>query len=135
MRQFLFVWLISFFFLITIDFIWFSFTAKNFYLVYLKHLFTKEFDYTAACIFYALYSFGITYILIVPAVEQSWLISRVISHALIIGFMSYGAYDLTNQATIKDWPLIVTIVDMAWGGFMTAITALITYKLFMSIRL
>jgi uncharacterized membrane protein len=41
----------------------------------------------------------------------------------LLGLVAYGTYDLTNQATLKDWPWVVTLTDLAWGAFVTGAAA------------
>ena len=80
----------------------------------------------AAIIFYLLFIAGLVIFVISPAVQkQSWI------HALIFGalfgLITYATYDLTNLATLKDWPLLVTVVDLIWGTVLAASISLITY--------
>ena len=43
------------------------------------------------------------------------------------GLVTYATYDLTNMATVKNWPLIVTLVDLAWGTAVAAAVSGIGY--------
>lgn len=52
-------------------------------------------------------------------------VSMIFVTGMIFGLVTYGTYDLTNQATIKDWPIIITIVDLAWGSLLAGISSLI----------
>lgn len=80
----------------------------------------------AAVIFYLLYGIGILIFAVTPALENnSW--KQALGYGALFGFFCYGAYDLTNLATLKDWPLKMAVVDMTWGTFLTAITALSSY--------
>lgn len=130
MKNFLSLWAISLPIIIILDLIWFSLTVEKFYKPYLGHIISDNFNYLAAAIFYIIYSFGLSYLIVLPAVEADHTVFRVLCDAFILGFIAYGAYDLTNQATIKDWPVIVTIIDMLWGGVVTSLAAAITYKIF-----
>ena len=47
----------------------------------------------------------------------------------VFGLTAYGTYDLTNQATLRDWPTIVTIIDLAWGSTLTAVVAAAGHRL------
>lgn len=132
MKLFLYSWIVSLLLIIMIDSIWFSMTANGFYKVYLSHVFTKDFNYIAALIFYLLYSFGITYLVIIPGLQQRLQWTQILCQGLVIGLMVYGAYDLTNHATIKDWPMIVTVIDILWGAAVTSTVGVITYKILLS---
>lgn len=76
-------------------------------------------NWTAAIIFYLIFIVGIFIFAILPAVEKgSWLRALVLGG--LFGFISYATYDLTNMATMKDWPLTIVIIDMIWGFVLTA---------------
>ena len=70
-------------------------------------------------IFYLLFIVGLVVFVIAPAVESNSLQKAVLLGALF-GLISYATYDLTNYATIKEWPLIVTVVDLVWGTVVAA---------------
>ncbi|HPC94316.1 MAG TPA: DUF2177 family protein [Sedimentisphaerales bacterium] len=72
---------------------------------------------------YLLFVGGIVLFVVVPASHhESW--KKVLVHGAVFGLVTYATYDLTNLATIKDWPLIVTVVDLAWGMSVGAIVSL-----------
>jgi uncharacterized membrane protein len=111
-----------------IDMVWLVLVAKNFYQKQIGFLMKPEVNWLAAIIFYLLFIAGLVTFVISPAVEkQSWV------HALIFGslfgLITYATYDLTNLATLKDWPLVVTIVDLIWGTVLAASISVITYFL------
>lgn len=133
MKNLLYLWPISLALILTLDLIWFSLTVEKFYKPYLGHIISNNFNYVVAAIFYCLYSFGLSYLIILPALEANHTFCRVLFDAFVLGFIAYGAYDLTNQATIKDWPILVTVVDMLWGGVLTALAGGMTYKIFLYI--
>ena len=109
-----------------IDMIWLGLVAKDFYRAQIGTLMKSDVNWTAAIIFYLIFIAGLVTFVISPAVEKnSW------THALIFGaffgLVSYATYDLTNLAVAKDWPLLVTIVDLAWGAALAASVSTITY--------
>ena len=109
-----------------IDMLWLGLVAKKFYFEQIGGLMKPDINWLAAILFYLLFIVGIVLFVIMPALEKgSW------KHALIFGalfgFVAYATYDLTNLATLKDWPLIVTIVDLIWGAVLTASVSTITY--------
>jgi len=109
-----------------IDMLWLGLVAKNFYAKQIGFLMKSNINWAAAIIFYLLFIVGLVVFVIGPAVEKgSWV------HALLFGALfgciTYATYDLTNLATLKDWPLLVTIVDLAWGATLGALVSVITY--------
>ena len=79
-----------------------------------------------AAIFYIIFIAAMVYFVIVPALEHQNMAQLLLS-AAIFGFVTYATYDLTNMATLKDWPLLVTVVDLAWGTFISLAVSVITY--------
>jgi uncharacterized membrane protein len=61
-----------------------------------------------------------------PAMDKSSLSHAIIYWALF-GFITYATYDLTNLSTLKDWPLMITIVDLAWWTVLAASVSTLTY--------
>jgi uncharacterized membrane protein len=109
-----------------IDMIWLGFVAKSFYRNQIGFLLKPDVNWTAAILFYLLFIAGLILFVIEPALtKNSW------THALVFGalfgLITYATYDLTNLATMKDWPLLVTIVDLAWGAVLAGSVSIITY--------
>jgi uncharacterized membrane protein len=97
-----------------IDLIWLGVVARGFYQKHLGYLMRTPINWTAAIIFYLLFIIGIVFFAVRPALEvQSPM--RALIYGALFGFFTYATYDLTNLATVKDWPVIVTIVDLVWG--------------------
>ena len=105
-----------------IDMFWLGFLAKNIYRKYLGGFLSDEVNWTAAIVFYLLFIVGIFYFCILPANEKQSL-SKVIISGAFFGFITYATYDLTNMATLKNWPLQIVFIDMAWGAVLTAIVS------------
>jgi len=109
-----------------IDMLWLGIVAKNFYAKQIGHLMKTDINWVAAIIFYLIFIVGLVVFVVAPSMEKgSW------THALIFGalfgFVCYATYDLTNLAVAKDWPLLVTIVDLIWGAVLAASVSTITY--------
>ena len=112
--------------LVAIDMLWLGLVAKNFYSKYIGFLMKPEFNIVPGIIFYLLYVVGLVYFVIMPAVNKgSWVYALLLG--ALFGLIAYSTYDLTNQATMKDWPLIVTIVDLAWGMMASSLVSIVTY--------
>lgn len=109
-----------------IDMVWLALIAKNFYQKHLGFLMRPDIKWVAAIAFYLLFIIGLVVFVIQPAIEKhSWL-NALLAGALF-GLVSYATYDLTNLATVKEWPLLVTIVDLIWGSVLASSVSLITY--------
>lgn len=109
-----------------IDMFWLGIVAKNFYRAQIGTLMKENINWTAAIIFYLIFIAGLIAFVVKPAIEKgSW--THALFYGALFGFISYATYDLTNLAVAKDWPILVTIVDMAWGAVLAASVSTITY--------
>lgn len=97
-----------------IDMIWLGYVARNFYKEQLHSLLSPQVNWTAAFLFYFIYIVGILIFAVRPGLEAGALAKACLFGALF-GFFTYATYDLTNLATLRDWPILVTVVDIAWG--------------------
>ena len=109
-----------------IDMLWLGVIAKNFYREKLSFIFTGLENWQAALIFYFIYIFGILYFAVLPGFEHhQW--KTVLFNGAFLGFLCYATYDLTNMATIKQWPLSIVVVDIIWGTILTGSVAIASY--------
>jgi len=109
-----------------IDLTWLGLIAKNLYRKYLSGFLSDTVNWTAAFIFYALFIVGIFIFSILPAVEKNSFSHAVVMGALF-GFFTYATYDLTNLATLKNWPLTIVYIDIIWGTILTGLVAAAGY--------
>lgn len=109
-----------------IDLTWLGVFAKNLYRKYLGGFLSDTVNWTAAFIFYALFIVGIFIFSILPAVEKNSFSHAVIMGGLF-GFFTYATYDLTNLATLKNWPLTIVYIDIIWGTILTGLVAAAGY--------
>ena len=108
------------------DAVWLSVSVDLLYRPLLGDILLPGFRPVPAILFYVLYVVGIVIFAIEPALLTGhW--SGAARKGGMLGFFCYATYDLTNQATLKTWPATVTIVDMAWGTFLTACAATVGY--------
>jgi uncharacterized membrane protein len=108
-----------------IDMVWLGVVAKDFYAKYLGYLMAPKVNWIAAMAFYMLFILGLLVFVIQPAlIDFSWM--KLIMSAALFGLVTYATYDLTNLATIKDWPLLITIVDLTWGMSLSVIVSSIS---------
>ena len=109
-----------------IDMTWLGLIAKNLYRNQIGFLMTPNINWIAAIIFYLLFLIRLVFFVISPAVYNgSW--SQALLWGFLFGFIAYATYDLTNLAIVKDWPLLITVVDMIWGGVLAALVSVVTY--------
>ncbi len=111
---------------LVIDFIWLIFIAKKLYDRELKEIKKEKINWFAAIIFYLIYIVGVVFFVIAPAIEKGNIWYSLYAGALF-GLVAYATYDLTNLATMKGFPLKITIIDLIWGTFVTAAVSIITY--------
>jgi uncharacterized membrane protein len=109
-----------------IDMLWLGFIAKDFYAKQIGGLMKPDINWTAAIIFYLIFIAGLVVFVITPAVlKNSW--THAVLMGALFGFVCYATYDLTNLAVAKDWPLLVTIIDLIWGAVLAASVSVITF--------
>ena len=112
--------------MLVMDAVWLSVSADVIYRPLLGDILLPGFRPVPAILFYVLYVVGIVIFAIKPALMTGrW--PTAAGKGALLGFFCYATYDLTNQATLKNWPVTVTIVDMGWGTFLTACTATVGY--------
>jgi uncharacterized membrane protein len=114
-----------------IDLFWLGVVAKDFSRQRLGYLMRPQVNWAAAISFYLLFIVGIVVFAIKPALEAGSP-TRSLVYGALFGFFTYATYDLTNLATVRDWPLVVTVVDLAWGTALCALVAWAGY--FVSIK-
>ena len=110
-----------------IDLVWLGVVAKNFYGPRIGHLLSAQVNWTAAILFYLVFITGIVFFAVRPALEVHSAV-RALTHGALFGFVAYATYDLTNQATMRDWPAIVTVVDLVWGSVLSGSVAYLSYQ-------
>jgi uncharacterized membrane protein len=109
-----------------LDFLWLGIVARGFYSSQLGSLMRDNVNFAAAGGFYLVYVAGIVYFAIAPALtDGSW--QRAAVNGVLLGLLAYGTYDMTNLATLRNWPLAMSMVDMGWGGLLTGTSAVLGY--------
>jgi len=109
-----------------VDLLWLGVIARGFYQKQLGFLLRSPPDWGIAVVFYVVYITGILVFVVSPALQaESW--RKALMLGAFYGFITYATYDLTNQATVKGWPWIISLVDMCWGSILCATVALCGY--------
>lgn len=119
---------IAFPIMIAADLLWITVIASSFYKSEMEHLLSPNLNFWAAIAFYIIYVAALVLLVLHPAIMQHSLGKAIVS-AAVLGLTAYATYDLTNLATFRDWPLLLTCVDMAWGAFLSAFVSGATYLL------
>lgn len=113
---------------VAMDMIWLTQVANGFYKEKLGKLLAEKASLLPAVAFYALFIVGLVVFVIKPGLEQG--MSTVAWRAALFGLVTYATYDLTNQATLKNWPGIITVVDMIWGMVLATVVCTATVFLY-----
>ena len=111
-----------------IDILWLGIVAKGFYRKKLGFILSADVNWTAAVTFYLIYIAGILFFAVRPAINNSSLGHAAFLGALF-GFFTYATYDLTNMATIKDWPLVIVVVDILWGVCLCSLVSSLSFMI------
>ena len=120
------VYVIALIAFLAVDFVWLAVVARNFYRKQLGFLLANQPNWGAAAAFYLLFVAGVVVFATVPALTDGSLWKAIILGGFF-GLVTYATYDLTNQATVKNWPWVVTAIDLAWGAFLAASVSSIGY--------
>lgn len=126
-------YVVTFVIFILIDLLWLGLVAPKLYQNQIGHLMAQKVNFPAAGIFYLIYIVALLVFVIQPAMANQ-KVSQAILYGALLGFAMYATYDLTNLATLKDWPIKITIIDLLWGSFVTATTCGLSTKLLLHLK-
>ena len=104
-----------------LDAMWLSWAGPNFYRPALGDILTDQFRMGAAIPFYLFYVAGIIWFAVRPGLEGG--LGAAALNGALLGALCYATFDLTNQVIMKTWPTYVTVTDILWGAFATAVAA------------
>ena len=108
---------------VVIDFIWLRSMADMLYRPTLGDMLAPEFRLAPAVLFYLIFVAALTFFAVLPSLEPGKGLTTALLHGAIFGLAAYATYDLTNQATLKNWSTLLTVADLAWGTTLSAIAA------------
>ena len=128
MVQFVTAYLTTALVFLAVDYVWLSQVATRFYFDRIGHLLMDKPNMAAAGAFYIIYVVGIMIFAVAPALKSESLATAIVFGAMF-GFFTYATYDVTNYATLKNWPVLVTVVDVTWGTALSAFSAGMGYTL------
>ncbi len=111
---------------LAIDFVWLSYAAKSFYKLHLGDLMLDKPNLGIAAGFYLTYAIAVVVLAVMPALRANdW--TTALLYGALLGMAAYGTYDITNLATLKNWPAIVSVVDWIWGTVLTGCVAMLAF--------
>ena len=111
---------------VLIDGLWLGVVARSFYARQLGSLIRKRPEFGTAAVFYLLYPVGLTVLAIEPAGED---VLAGAALGAVLGLTAYGTYNLTNMSTLRDWPRLMSCVDLIWGTLLSAVVSVLTILL------
>jgi uncharacterized membrane protein len=120
------LYLATFIAFLAIDMVWLGLVARTFYRKHLGFLMAASPNWVAALVFYLLFIAGILVFVVVPGLETDSLKTTLLRAALF-GLVAYATYDLTNLATLKNWPVLITVVDLAWGMVLSVAVSYVSF--------
>jgi len=120
--------LITTFIFFSIDIFWLGVVAKKLYRHYIGHLMADSVFVSAAIVFYTVYIIGLLHFVIQPALSKGSLKYALLT-GMFFGFITYATYDLTNLATLKEWPIKIVLIDMAWGTLLAGAVSSLSYMI------
>ena len=124
--KFLIAYLVAAIVFLVIDYLWLGILMKDYFQSQLSHLMAEEVNLSIAALFYLFYAAGIVFLCINPALDDGgW--SKALINGAVLGFLAYGAYDVTNAATLRDWPMMMSVIDVTWGTALTAVSSVAGY--------
>jgi uncharacterized membrane protein len=113
---------------VALDLIWVGLVARTFYQNYLGSWLANNVNWIPVALFYLLFVIGLLVFVIIPG-QQSGSVQNTLVFAALFGLVTYATYDLINYATIRDWPLLVTLVDLMWGMVVSTLAGYIGLKI------
>ena len=128
MQPFFISFLASLTSLAVIDGLWLTVIAKPFYAKSLSHLLAPTPRLVPAVLFYLAYAAGLSLLIVLPQVKASGTVLTALSYGALLGFIAYATYDLTNLATLTNWPLPITLIDLVWGTCLTGVVSLVAFS-------
>ncbi len=120
------IYSVTFVVFLLLDSVWLGVISPTLYKEQIGHLLAPEVNWIAAALFYILFIAGLVFFAVKPSIQQnSW--KAALGNGAFLGLVCYATFDLTNQATLMDWPLLITAIDLVWGTFICGISSLVSF--------
>ena len=111
--------------MLVLETFWFAIVVERLYRPELGNLLTDDVRILPAVVFYLIYPLAVVILAVRPLDAMNSSIA-CLGRGFLLGFAAYGAYELTNLATLTGWSGLITVVDLAWGSFLTALAAFLS---------
>lgn len=109
-----------------IDIVWLVVVARKLYQQELGYIMSEKPNWIVAALFYLIFIAGLVFFVINPALaKNNWTYALLVG--MLFGLITYSTYDLTNLATLKDWPIKITIIDLIWGTSLGGLVSTVTF--------
>ena len=112
-----------------LDAAWLGLVAPAFYKKHIGFIIADKANRLAAIAFYLIFILGVTMFVVYPGWNNVDSLVKIGLFGALFGLVTYATYDLTNQATLKNWPYIVTIVDLVWGTVLTSVVSMVAVSI------
>lgn len=132
MSNYIYAYLTSLGTMTVLDAAWLGLVAPAFYKKHIGFIMADKPNWLAAIAFYLIFILGVTVFVVYPGWKNIDSLIKIGLLGALFGLVTYATYDLTNQATLKNWPQIVTFVDLVWGTLLTAVVSVVAVCLLKS---
>ncbi|MGQ7844600.1 DUF2177 family protein [Granulosicoccus sp. 3-233] len=110
---------------LVLDGLWLGLIARNFYADQMGELLRKDILVAPAAAFYLVYAAGLVFLAVRP-MNPDLSLASVALYGAVVGFLAYGTYDMTNLSTVREWPALMSVVDLVWGTVLSASVATVS---------
>ena len=124
MKKHIRIYFVTLFSFLALDSVWLGYISPAFYQQYIGHLLAQDPNFVAAGLFYLIFIGGLVYFAVAPGVESGSIRLGAIRGA-VYGLTTYATFDLTSHAVFRDWPAIVTVIDLIWGTALSSASAFV----------
>jgi uncharacterized membrane protein len=129
MVHYIYAYLISLGSMSVLDATWLGLIAPKFYKKHIGFIMSDKPNWIAAVAFYLIFIIGVSAFVVYPGWHNHDSLAKISLLGAILGLVTYATYDLTNQATLKKWPKIVTFVDLVWGTVLTSAVSIVAVSI------
>lgn len=129
LAQFFAAYGVAFVVMSVLDGAWLGWLARDFYKQELGSLMTDSVRWVPAALYYSLFPAAVVYLALTPSPGG---LGEAVVRSAVLGLAAFGVYDLTNLATLRGYTVMMTVVDMAWGTFASAMGGGAAYSLVVS---
>jgi uncharacterized membrane protein len=122
MRRYVVAYFVTLVVFVAIDFVWLSSMTDRLYRPTMGDMLAPSFSLVPAVAFYLVYIAGLTFLAVRPGLRSGSVLTAML-HGAVLGFTAYATYDLTNQATLRNWSTTLTVADLGWGTVLSAVAS------------